>query len=511
MSQLAAALEGLATLFTWPVFWWMIVGVLVGIVAGALPGIGAGLGMAIILPLTLPLDGTSGLVFLIGVYSGAMYGGSISAILINTPGTGGSAATTLDGYPMSRAGLAKNATAISVTASVLGGSVGLLTLLVLLPVLVEVILAFQSPEYFMVAVVGLALIPIVAQGSLFKGLLSGALGLLIATVGIAPMQFQSRYTFDTLALDNGISYIAALIGLFAIAEMITLSKESGGIAREGIDARSGSVLDGIRTAVSKPVTVIKSAYIGMAVGAIPGGGSTIANFVAYSEAVRASKDGDGPEFGEGNPTGVVATEASNNGSIGGSILPTIAFGIPGSSATAVLLAGLLLHGLRPGPSLFGADAHITYAMLLSVLVGNLVILFVGLVIVTRASLITKLSSETIIPMVIVLAMLGGISFRNNWIDVITIVVLGLLGYVMIRNDYSVIAFVLGIILGPIAEENLVRSLQISEGSFAIFVARPISLLLFAAFVAILLVPLLSSARTESTGESNDPESSRSKR
>ena len=493
MSQLVAAIEGLLLLFTWPIFAWMVAGVLVGIVAGALPGIGAGLGMAIILPLTLPLDPISGLVFLIGVYSGAMYGGSISAILINTPGTGGSAATTLDGYPMSRLGLAKNATAISVTASVIGGSIGLVTLLLLLPILIEVILAFQSPEYFMVAMVGLALIPIVAQGSLFKGLLSGALGLLIATVGVAPMQFQPRYTFDSLALDNGISYIAALIGLFAIAEMIRLSTESGGIAQTGVDARSGSVRDGIKTALSKPITMIKSAYIGMAVGAIPGGGSTIANFVAYSEAVRSSKTPE-PEFGDGNPTGVVATEASNNGSIGGSILPTIAFGIPGSSATAVLLAGLLLHGLRPGPSLFGADAHITYAMLLAVLVGNLVILIVGLAIVTRASLITELSSESIIPIVITLAMLGGISFRNNWVDIITIVVLGLIGYVMIRNNYSVIAFVLGIILGPIAEENLVRSLQISDGSFTIFLTRPLSFVLVLAFVSVLLVPVLAARR-----------------
>ena len=490
MSQLAAAVEGLLLLFTWPVFVWMVAGVLVGIVAGALPGIGAGLGMAIILPLTLPLDPISGLVFLIGVYSGAMYGGSISAILINTPGTGGSAATTLDGYPMSRLGLAKNATAVSVTASVIGGSVGLLTLLLLLPILIEVILAFQSPEYFMVAMIGLALIPIVAQGSMFKGLLSGALGLLIATVGVAPMQFQPRYTFGSLALDNGISYIAALIGLFAIAEMIRLATESGSIAQTDVDARSGSIRHGIKTALSKPITMIKSAYIGMAVGAIPGGGSTIANFVAYSEAVRSTKTPD-PEFGDGNPTGVVATEASNNGSIGGSILPTIAFGIPGSAATAVLLAGLLLHGLRPGPSLFGADAHITYAMLLAVLVGNLVILVVGLVVVTRASLITRLSNEAIIPIVITLAMLGGISFRNNWVDIITIVVLGVIGYVMIRNDYSVIAFVLGVILGPIAEENLIRSLQISDGSFTIFLTRPLSLLLVAAFGFVLLLPVFA--------------------
>ena len=502
MSQLTAAFEGLFILFTWPVFAWMVGGVLVGIVAGALPGIGAGLGMAIVLPLTLPLDKISALVFLIGVYSGAMYGGSISAILINTPGTGGSAATTLDGYPMSRRGLAKNATAISVTASVIGGSIGLLTLLVTLPVLIEVILAFGSPEYFMIAMVGLALIPIVARGSLFKGLLSGSLGLLIATVGVAPMQFQPRYTFDSLALDNGISYIAALIGLFAIAEMIRLSTESGSIAQTGVDARSGSVREGIKTALSKPVTMIKSAYIGMAVGAIPGGGSTIANFVAYSEAVRSEKQPE-PEFGDGNPTGVVATEASNNGSIGGSILPTIAFGIPGSAATAVLLAGLLLNGLRPGPSLFGTDAHITYAMLLSILVGNVVILIVGLTIVTRASLLTNLSSETIIPMVIMLAMLGGISFRNNWIDIITIVTLGVIGYIMIRNDYSVIAFVLGIILGPIAEENLIRSLQISDGSFSIFLIRPLSLILVITFVSILLVPLIADRHEDTSGDTEN--------
>jgi len=490
MSQLAAAVSGVSILLSWPVFGWMIVGVLLGILAGALPGIGAGLGMAIILPLTLPLDSVSGLVLLVSVYSGAMYGGSISAILINTPGTGGSAATTLDGYPMSREGLAKNATAISTTASVIGGSIGLLTLLLLLPLLVEIILAFQSPEYFMVAAIGLALIVIIAKGSLLKGLLSGALGLLIATVGIAPMQFEPRYTFGLFVLQDGINYIAALIGLFAIAEMITLSKESGGIAKTSVDVTSGSIRDGIRTTISKPVTLIKSAYIGMIVGAIPGGGSTVANFVSYSETVRSADKTQNPPFGEGNPTGVVATEASNNGSIGGSLLPTIAFGIPGSAATAVLLGGLLLHGLRPGPELFTSEAAITYAMLLSVLFGNLVILFVGLAVVTRASILTRIPTQLIIPVVVVLAMLGAFSLRGSWLEIVTITAMGLIGYLMIRNDYSVIALVLGIILGPIAEENLIRSLQISDGSFVVFLTRPISLVLVIIFILILLVPVL---------------------
>lgn len=498
MSLLAPIFAGLDLLFSWPTIGWMVLGVIAGIIVGALPGLGASLGMAIVLPLTLPLSGVNALVLLVGIYSGSMYGGSVAAVLINAPGTAGSAATTLDGYPMSRQGLAKNAIAISATSSAIGGTLSLITLLLLMPVLVGILLLFQTPELFMVAVLGLSLIVIVARGSIMKGIVSGTFGVLLATVGTAPMTPTKRYTFGQLELFDGIDFIAVLIGLFAIAEMIKLAAERGGIAKGGVSF-SGSIRKGMREAVSKPVTMIKSSYIGMGVGAVPGGGSSVANFLAYGEAMRSSKNPD--EFGNGSIRGLVASESSNNGTIGGSIIPTIAFGIPGSGATAVLLGGLLMHGLRPGPQLFEAEAATTYAMLLSILIGNIVILTVGLLVVTRASYITKISTTTIIPMVVMLSVYGAISLRTNWVDVLTVFVLGVIGYWMLKSNYSVIAFVLGVILGPIAEENFVRSLQLSEGSYVVFATRPISAILLLATFLILFVPFLKNAYEQLRGNS----------
>jgi len=465
----------------------MVIGVLAGIIVGALPGVGTSLGMAIILPLTLPMSGVNALVLLVGVYSGSMYGGSIAAILINAPGTAGSAATTLDGYPLSRSGRAMNALSMSVVASVIGGSISLIVLLLISPAIIELVLWFQSPEYFVVAVLGLSLIVVVARGSVLKGVISGCMGLLIGTVGLAPTVPHERFTFGNLALFDGINFIAVLIALFAVAEMIKLASESGGISKTDVEI-DGSIRDGINEVLRRPYLTVKSALIGMGVGAIPGGGSSVANFLAYGEAARSSKDPD--SFGSGNPEGVISAEASNNGTIGGSIIPTIAFGIPGSGATAVLLGGLIMHGLRPGPELFTAEAATTYAMLLSILIGNIIILIVGLGLITRAGVVTRIDTTTIIPVVIVLSVLGSLTLRNNWIDVATLVVLGLIGYVMVRQNYSVIAMVLGVILGPIAEENLHRSLQISDGSFIIFLERPISLVLLLATVFILFGPML---------------------
>lgn len=483
----SALVEAARLLFSWPTIGWMILGLLLGIVVGALPGIGASLGMAIALPLTLPLQGINALILLVGIYGGAMYGGSISAILLNVPGTGGSAATTFDGYPMTRDGKAVTALTVGATSSAFGGTISTITLIALSPFLVEFVLAFGSPERFVIAILGLSMIAIVAKSSMGKGLLSGAFGMLLGTIGLAPTFPQQRYTFGSLALYEGLNFIAILIGLFAISEMLKLSGEEGGIAKKDFDL-SGNKFDGVMITLKHPFKSAKSAWIGMAIGAIPGAGSSIANFVAYAEGMRSSKD---PEsFGKGNPEGMIATESSNNGSIDGSLVPALAFGIPGSGATAVLIGGLIMHGLRPGPSLFSDSLHITYTMYLSVLVGNVVIFLVGVFVITRFSYITKINTNILIPMVTVLAFLGGLTLRNNWIDILTILVLGILGYCMIENNYSIIALVLGAILGPIAEENLHRSLQLGGGSWDIFFTRPISMVMIVMLIVVLLGPFI---------------------
>lgn len=493
MSALAALFEAGEILLTWPTPIWVIIGLTLGIIAGALPGIGSALGMAIMLPLTLPLGPINAIILLVSMYSGAMYGGSIAAILVNVPGTGGAAATTFDGYPMSKQGRAVDALSMSATASASAGFLSVLTLLLISPILIEVVLMFGSPEYFLMAVLGLAMITVVAEGSMIKGLVAGAAGLLITTIGIAPNSPELRYTFGSLGLYDGVDFIAALIGMFAVAEMLKLAGQEGGIADQEIDL-SGSVFSGVKETFTHPVTLIKSGYIGMLIGAVPGAGATVSNFLAYGEAMRSSKNPDA--FGHGEPLGVISSEASNNGTIGGSLIPTISFGIPGSGSTAVLLGGLLMHGLRPGPQLFDADLHITYAFLLALLVGNVFIILVGVFVVTRLAKLTQVDTHIIIPMIFVLSMVGGYTLRSNWVDVITVLALGFLGYIMVKENYSIIAFVLGVVLGPIAEENLIRSLQISDGSYLIFVTKPLSLLITALIFVILLGPYVKPALEE---------------
>lgn len=438
----SALTEALSIVATGETLLWIIIGLILGIIGGALPGIGSSLSMAIVLPLTLPLSSVNAIVLLVSMYSGAMYGGSIAAILVNVPGTGGAAATTFDGYPMSKQGRAVDALATSATASAIAGFISVLTLLFISPILIEIVLLFGSPENFMMAVLGLAMITIVARGSIVKGIVSGAFGLMVTAIGIAPNSPELRYTFGQLALRDGIDFIAALIGMFAIAEMIKLASQEGGIADSSIEM-AGSRLSGVRETLSHPVALVKSGYIGMLIGAIPGAGATVSNFIAYGEAMRSSKNSE--RFGNGDPLGVLASEASNNGTIGGSLIPTISFGIPGSGSTAVLLGGLLMHGLQPGPQLFETDLHLTYTFLIALLIGNFFILFVGVVFVTRMGRLTQINTHIIIPMVIVLSMLGGFTLNNNWIDIWTLIVLGIIGYMMVKYNYSIIAFVLGVL------------------------------------------------------------------
>ncbi|WP_440772346.1 tripartite tricarboxylate transporter permease [Natronorubrum sp. DTA28] len=448
---------------------WLLAGVIIGIIVGGLPGLGPPLGMAIILPLTLPMEASSAIILLVGVYSGSMYGGSIAAVLINTPGVSSSAATMFDGYPMSKQGRAATALAISATASAIAGLFTITALILFSPGLIQMVLAVGTPERFLVAILGLAMITVVTKGSAAKGLLAGAAGLLVTTVGVAqPISLDRRYA-ESLYLYDGIDFVAVLIGLFAIAEMMKLAGQKGGIAEGDVKIDKAGIKEGVVTTLKHPVTVFKSANIGLIVGAIPGAGATVSNFVAYTEAVRSSKDPD--SFGSGNEVGVIASEASNNGTVAGSLVPAISFGIPGSSSTAVLIGGLLMHGLRPGPSMFdpSGELQLTYTLLLALLVGNVVILIVGLSMVTRLSYLTKIDTNYIIPMVVVLSFLGTYALRGNPIDVLTIIVFGVIGFYMVRYNYSVIAFVLGVVLGDIAEGNLYTAMQLSDGSFMIFV------------------------------------------
>lgn len=466
------------------------IGLVVGIIFGALPGIGATVGMAIALPLTIFMDGITALILLASIYSGGMYGGSISAIIFNVPGTPAAAATTFDGYPMTRAGESITALTISAVSSAIGGTITILLLIILTPLLIDILLLFGSIEYFLMAVLGIAMITAVTTGSTVKGIVSGALGLLTATVGVAPTTPEVRYTFGLFELYDGLSFVAIMIGLFAITEMIRLTPQEGGITDQNSEF-AGSISKGIRESIGHPVLMLKSSVIGMAVGALPGAGAVVSNFFAYAEAVRSSDDNS--LFGKGDPRGVLASEASNNATISGSLIPTLAFGVPGGSAVAVLLGGLIMHGLQPGPDLFTSELYITYSILLGLIVGNILILILGLTLVTKMGHIAKINTHYIVPSIIVLSVVGSYALRSNWYDVYTAVVIGFIGFLMVKHNYSIIAFILGAVLGVIAEQNFYRSMTLSDGSYAVFVSRIPSIIIVALIVLVLIGPYISPA------------------
>lgn len=479
-------------LLTLPLILFLLSGLMIGLVFGAIPGVGGSLAMALILPLTLPFGGINALVLLVSIYCGAMYGGAISAILLNIPGTGGAAASTFEGYPLSKKGKSVYALVISAVSSAIGGVLSAFILILLTPHMIDFVLLFGTPEYLLIAVLGLAFIPAISQDSYLKGIFSATFGLLIATIGVTPMSSTVRYTFDILALYQGIDYIAVLLGLFAIGEMINLSGERGSIAKESAMNSGGLVGEigaGFSVVMNNFTTLIKSSVIGVGIGSIPGAGSSVSNFVAYAEAVRSSDDSE--EFGSGVEKGLIATESANNATVGGSLVPILSFGIPGSASSAIILGGMILHGLQPGPDLFTSDVTITLLLFTTVFICSIFILIFGLGLITRAEYLTRIDTDVIIPIIVVLSVVGGFSLNGNYMDVFTVLIFGIIGYFLNKYDYSVVAFLLGVILGPIVEENYYRSLDIGSGSYNIFIDSLLSKIIVALIVLVLLSPYLA--------------------
>lgn len=476
VSQFDVFVAAFQAIFTVELLIVIFAGLLLGITLGAIPGLGAVLGMTIVLPLTIVMDGAAALILLVSIYSGALYGASISSILVNVPGSAAAAATTFDGYSMTQAGRSLEALEISATASAIGGGLTMLLLFFIVPYLQPIVLSFGAPQIFLLAMFGIIMIGVIAsQGSFFKGVTGGMFGVLVMTVGVAHTTPQVRYNFDILLLYDGFSFLAILIGMFALGEMLRIADIPGGLVKEAAEI-TGTRYEGVRVVASNKVLMLKSSAIGMAIGAIPGVGAGASNFFSYAEAVRTSDD---PSlFGNAHPPGVVAAEASNNATVAGSLIPVLAFGIPGSAATAVLIGGFIMHGLTPGIEMFSVNLEVTYKMILALIFGNVVILGVGLFVVTRiGSVVTSIDSDIIIPIIMVFAIVGTIGIRTNWIDVITVFIFGVIAFYMKLFDYSVIALVLGAVLAGIVEGNFIRAMQLSAGDPIIFVDDPLSLFL----------------------------------
>ena len=487
--MLDALLAGALNLFSWPTILFVVLGAMIGMLFGVLPGLGGPILLSLLIPVTFGLDSNAAIVLLAGALGGVAFGGSISAILINTPGTPPNAATTFDGYPLARQNRAGEALGIAATASALGALFGILVLILLIPIARQIILAFSPPEFFWIAVLGLTVIAFVAHGSFLKGLISGGLGLLIAFIGFSGVTGVYRFGFGTEFLFGGIELIPALIGLFAIAEVISLTVgESESIADKEQAAVVGSRLEGVREVFRHPATLLKSSAIGALIGIIPGAGGTVANFIAYIQAMQSS---DEPErFGSGATEGVIASEASNDAKDGGSLVPTLVFGIPGSASAAVLLAGLILHGVNPGQDLLTTDLPLLFLLLLALLVSNIVTSLIGISLANHLAKITHVPVQLIIPAVIVISLVGAYALRTNMVDILVAVMFGFLGYAMLVFDYSRVAVIIALVLGPLLENSFVQSLQMSNTGYWIFVTRPISFLLLLILVLMLITPVV---------------------
>lgn len=457
----------------------IIGGVAGGISIGALPGLTATMGVAILLPLTFGMEPIAGMLLLIGIYCGAVYGGSISAILIRTPGTPAAAATVFDGNEFAKRGEGGRAIGISTTASFIGGIISTIALITVSPMLAKFALEFSAPEYFSLAFFGLTIIASISGKSIFKGLAAGVIGLLVASVGLDPMTGYPRFTFDNVQLMSGFSFIPVMIGLFAVSQALSNLEE--GIKKRRIEQKVTKIIPSKEDLIKMLPVSIRSALMGTFIGAIPGAGADIAAFVAYNEAKRWSKHPE--EFGTGIVEGVAAPEAGNNGVTGGAMIPLLTLGVPGDAVTAILLGALTLQGLQPGPLLFKNNGDIVYTIFMGLLVANFVMLIIGLSGIKFFVKIVSLPDYILTPAVFILSVVGSYAMNNSFFDVIVMLAFGLLGYIMQKIDIPASPIVLALILGPMAESNLRRALVLSEGNWSIFITSPISLV-FLVFSAI---------------------------
>ncbi len=466
----------------------LLLSVPLGIIVGVLPGVGAVVGVTVLLPLTFGMDASAGICMLVAVYCGAFYGGAVSAILINTPGTPAAICTTLDGYPMARKGEAHKALTAAVVASFLGGLISVIALTFAAPFIATVALKFSYTEYFAIAIFGI--IMVITSGSrksFLKGLITGTFGLFLATVGQDKMGTVERFTFGILDLSRGLPLLPVVVGLFAVSQALFLTEQGAKAVQLGKMEQRAGLWGMFKIMMQHKMTLLKSSGIGTGVGAIPGTGAAIASFVAYSEAKRASKH---PEnFGEGEIDGIIASESSNNAVTGGALIPLLSLGIPGDPITAIMMGAFLVHGLIPGPMLFIEAGPMVYAIFATMLVAYLMVLAYGYFGARPFAAILKVKESVLVPIILVISFIGAYAVNSSLFDVDLALIFGILGYLLNKFNFPLAPILMGIILGPIAEEGLRQSLMVSNGSWLILVTQPIS----ATFLGVTLLIVLRKA------------------
>ncbi len=483
-------IQGFGLILGWFPLSIIVLGVMMGILVGVLPGLSPAMGVALLVPFSYGMEPLNALILLGAVYAAANYGGTITAIAINTPGTPSAIVSTFDGYPLTQRGEPGRALGTSVIASTVGGLFGTIILIFFSVPLAKAALKFGPAEYFALAVFGLTIISSLSRGNYLKAFIATLIGLLLNTVGMDPFTGYLRFTFGIPELSDGFSFIPALIGLFALGEIFLAIEKSGGLkkARQKISGKMPKFPE----IWSIKRTILQSSLLGTLIGVVPGAGATIAAFIAYGEARRTSKHPE--KFGKGALEGVAASGAATSGSVGGALVPLLTLGIPGSAATAVLIGALMLHGLTPGPELFKDNAAVVYGFFASLFLAYAVMFLLGYLGNQLWIQIISLPQALLYPIILAIAVIGSYAVSNSMFDVWSCLGFGILGWILRRYNFPTAPVILGLILGFLAETNFRRALLM--GSARIFFVRPVSLGLLILAVISFFYPLVKSWRAK---------------
>ena len=502
MGVLEGLVQGLFAAVSLQVLPYLIGGAVLGLIIGIIPGLSGHFAMAMLVPFVFRMEPAVGITFILAAHATVAQGGGMTAILFATPGTGQNAATLLDGPKMTEKGEAGRAVGAAMTACFIGAFFGVFVLTLLLPVLRKVVLLFGPPEFFMLAILALTFIAVLGgSGSVNKGLIGGALGLMFAFVGMDSVTGAKRFTFGLLELWDGLSMVPVLLGIFAVSEMIDLWIKGGSLARKAAGGASESmqkqIFAGVMDTLRRWWLVIRCSAIGTTMGLIPGLGSAPASFVAYGHAKQTSKHPE--EFGHGAIEGVIAPESANDAVEGGALASTLAFGIPGSSSMAILISALLILGVEPGPKLMIMHLDLVFLMIWTVVLGNLIGTLLGMFIANPLAKATFLRGSLLVPILLCIIVTGAYIFHRSWFDMIVVLVFGLLGYAMKKLDYSRPAFIIGFVLGLMVERNLYLSLKLYGGQF-VFQPLALGLAIFTILVLIYnIVKIVQSKRRVGIG------------
>lgn len=488
MDALFQLADGFAYVFQWQNLLIVLLGCVMGTMIGMLPGLGGSNAIAVLLPLVfaLGLEPAAALILFAGIYYGSEYGNSISAILLNIPGTSGAVATTFDGHPMARDGRAGTALAMSAVASFVGGTISVVGLMVFAPLLARWALHFGPAEYFVLIVFALTMVSALSKGDALKGLISAILGLMVATIGLDPNGSTARFTFGSVKLYDGVDFVVAMIGLFAIGEVLmTLERVRQRDQLVTFVSRASIKLSEIKKTVG---TMLRSSAIGFFIGTLPGAGATIASFLCY--IMEKTLTGSRGTFGDGDIRGVAAPESANNAAASGAFVPLLTLGIPGSATTAIILVALVGLNVRPGPLLIGSNPEIFWGLVASMYVGNLMLLVLNLPLVGLFVRVLMIPRWALMPVVVVVSFVAIYSLNNSSFDLLVMTGLGIGGYLMRKLGFPIAPAVLGLVLGNLLEVNLRQAIALSDGDWTTLAGSPITLVLWLCVAASLMSPVL---------------------